>query len=404
MNTRFIFYHHKNLQVAKYVAHYADLASVVPGATVEFASLPQQAVEKSWAELPYRLRRLLYFARPDVVICMDDGVRPIHPVFAFEITTHVPARDHWLQRFVNLVGCAQERVPGAYIMPFDMMNHPSFRSSIDASFFFAYDRVTEIHQTPMFIAEWETISSKDLKFDKTFKSEPDSKIPDLQRAFAFLRTSVSSAHHGRPVSTLMRERAIIELRDRIRGRAYTSGLPEIKDFKRLAVCMPNNRPLTTKEFEAWLKSSSVSVPAFPDRITRRDRYLIFTPQAEKRGKTPEQLREALMLRIDKRGGDPYLGQPLAFDYLFCRLGETPYERDCNVVANLTDLKFEDLAKFHRKAWENSPLQHTDIKKIGHIPTYTMHLKEGGSEVLKNFLRVYAFAADVIVFHDGVIYF
>jgi hypothetical protein len=405
MNTNFVFYHHKNLDLAKYVEHHAKLADVVPGSTTRFESLPQQAAQESWAELPHPLRRLLFFARPDVVICMDDGTRPIHPVFAFEITEHVPARDHWLQRFVNLVGCAQERVPGAYIMPFDMSKHPKFPSKIDAPFFFAYDRVTEIHQTPIFIAEWETVGQATRKLDKTYPSQPKSDMPDMVRAFEFLRAAVASAHHGRPVSSLMRERSIIELRDRIRSRAYEVGVPEIKNFRRLSACMPDNRPLNTKEFEAWLAKEGLKLPsALPDRIERRDRFLVFTPQSDKRGKSPAELRAALMERIDKKGGDPYLGQPLAFDYLFCRLGETPYERDCNVVANLTDLKFEDLAKFHRKVWENSPLQHTDIKKIGHVPTYTMHLKEGGVEVLKNFLRVYAFTADMIVFSDGVIYF
>jgi hypothetical protein len=134
--TTFIFYHHKNLPLARYVAHYADLQKIVSGAKVRFESLPQQSSEDAWAELPFRLRKLLFFARPDVVICLDDGVKPVHPVFAFEITTHVPARDHWLQRFVNLVGCAQEKVPGAYIMPFDMTNHPKFSSSLDSFFFF----------------------------------------------------------------------------------------------------------------------------------------------------------------------------------------------------------------------------------------------------------------------------
>ena len=111
-----------------------------------------------------------------------------------------------------------------------------------------------------------------------------------------------------------------------------------------------------------------------------------------------------MLRIDKKGGDPYLGQPLAFDYIFCRLGETPFERDANVILDLTVLKFEDLAKYHRKVWQSSPLQFTKITQIKHIPTYTMELKEGAAQLLKNVLRVYAFAADMIVYDDGLIYF
>jgi hypothetical protein len=405
VNPKFIFYHHKNLALAKYVAHYADLPKTAPGAKIEFKSLPQQAVENTWAELPNQLRRLLFFARPDLVICLDDGVRPTHPVFAFEITQHVPARDHWMQRFPNLVGCAQEGVPGAYIMPFDMSEHPSFKSVIDPDFFFAYDRVTEIHQTPVFIAEWQTPDRRTPKGDSKFAAQPCSKMPDMVRAFEFLRTAVDAAFHGRPVASLMRERTIIDLRDRIRQRAYQSQLPSIASFKRLQHAMPNNRPLTLPELRAWLKGKSLTLPTnLPDRLVRRNKFLVFTPQVSTRGKTQAQLRSALMTRIDKKGGDPYLGQPLAFDYLFCRLGTTPYERDCSVVANLTDLKFEDLAKFHRKVWEKSPLQFTSLKKIKHIPTYTMYLKEGGSETIKNFLKLYAFTADLIVFEDGIIYF
>ncbi len=227
----------------------------------------------------------------------------------------------------------------------------------------------------------------------------------MVRAFAFLRSAVEASFHGRPVSDLMRERSIIELRDRIRTRAYREKVPEINDFRRLAVCMPSNRPLSGAEFNSWLKTKSLLPPAqWPDRVQRRNKFLIFTPQADARGKTPAELRAALMARIDKRGGDPYLGQPLAFDYLFCRLGETPQERDVSVVANLTDLKFQDLAKFHRKLWKRSPLQYCDLKEIKHIPTYTMYLKEGAVEVLKNFLRVYAFTSDIIVFNDGLVYF
>ncbi len=405
MPDRLIFYHHKNLALAKYVAHYAALDSTILGVKTEFLSLPQQAAQPSWASLPRGLRRLLFFARPDLVICLDDGVRPIHPVFAFEITQHVPARDHWMQRFSNLVGCAQEGVPGAYIMPFDMSAHPKFKSVIDPAFFFAYDRVTEIHQTPMFIAEWETPDRHTPKSDKKFAAQPCSEMPDMKRAFDFLRTAVDAAYHGRPTASLMRERSIIDLRDRIRQRAYQTGLPSITSFARLANSMPDGKPLTLNEFKAWVGSKNLVLPKdLPDRMIRRDKFLVFTPQVSIRGKTKDELRAALMKRIDEKGGDPYLGQPLVFDYLFCRLGATPYERDCSVVANLTDLKFSDLAKFHRKIWEASPLQFTKLKDIKHIPTYTMHLKEGGVETMKNFLKLYAFTADVIVFDDGILYF
>lgn len=400
----FLIYHHKNEGLAKYVAHYSDIISLVPRSKIHIESITQHSSHSGFSELPQQLRRLLFFARPDVVICIDDFIRPVHPIFAFEITEHVPARDHWMQRFVNLVGCAQEGVPGAYVMPFDMSKHPSFPSAIDSFFFFAYDRVTEIHQIPIFIAEWETQDSRTPKIDHKFSAYPDHALPDMKRVFDFLRLVVESSVHGRPFGALMQDRTIVELRNHLRTRAYKQ-LPRISDFRRLMKRMPDGRPLEKKEFEAWITAAGVKLPAkFPDRIERRNQYLIFTPQAEDRGKTKEQLRQALKKRIQEKGGDPYLGQPLAFDYLFARLGPTPQERDMNIVIDVSDLKFEDFAEYHYKIWQSSPMQYRKYSQVKHIPTYTMSLKEGDVQLIKNFVRIYAFAADIIVFGDGLIYF
>lgn len=356
--------------------------------------------------MPVSVRRLLFFARPDLVVCINDGVRPVYPIFAFELTDHVPAQDHWMQRFNHLVGCAQEGVPGAYVMPFEMSHHPKFKSQLDHVFFFAYDRVTEIHETPVFIAEWETPDGITPKGDKTYPKCPDRNLRDLKRTFEYLERVIEYAIHGRPLRELIKERLIVDLRNRVRTRGY-SQIPEIKDFRRLSYNMPNNRPLTRAEFVTWLNPLGQALPAkLPDRIAKRDAYLIFVPQVGRKGKTTAQLRQYLLEeRIKKRNGDPYVGMPLAFDYLFCRLGATPYERDTNLVIDLSILKFADLAEFHKKVWEKSPLQHTDIKILRKdIPSYTMHLREGSSQTLKEILRIYAFAADIIVFEDALIYF
>ena len=39
-----------------------------------------------------------------------------------------------------------------------------------------------------------------------------------------------------------------------------------------------------------------------------------------------------------------------------------------------------------------------------IPIYTLHLGSGLGQVMKNFVRLYSFAADLIVFSDGILYF
>jgi hypothetical protein len=285
-----------------------------------------------------------------------------------------------------------------------MPDHPKFPSELDHVFFFAYDRVTEIHETPMFIAEWEVVGGHTTKCDAAYPSLPDRNSPDLKLTFQYLERVIDYAVHGRPLRELYRERLIVDLRNRIRRRAY-SELPEISDFKRLKFNMPNERPLTNIEFSGWLAAKGLAVPTdFPERLTKRDKYLIYVPQSDRGTNSLDQLRDKLKVRIKDKGGDPYLGQPLAFDYLFCRLGPSTYERDVSLIIDLSVLKFEDMAEYHKSVWEDSPLRHTDPTKIKDVPTYTMHLKEGSAQVLKNVLRIYAYAADAIVYRDAIIYF
>jgi len=403
---RFLLYHHKNLRLAQYVRDYSSLLQMQADdeCQIEILSLPQQNKHRAFSELPASMRRLLFFAKPDLVICLDDGLRPVRPIFAFEVTAHVPARDHWMQRFPNLVGCAQEKVAGTYIIPFRMPARANFRAPIDSVFFLAYDRVMEIHQTPFYIAEWETTDGRTLNRDQTYGDLPDHRSDGLANALRFLNLVIESAIHGRDPSSLMGERLIVDLRNQVRNWGYVS-LPHIQEFARLAFNMPDDRFLTLQEVSKWLRPKGLRLPAqLPDRIVKRTRNLIYVPQSSQAGESAASLRETLRDRIARRGGDPYLGQPLVFDYLFCRLGPTVHERDTNLIIDLSVLSFSDLARYHREIWENSPLRFTEFDQIDHIPQYTMYLTEGCSQVIKNFLRVYAFTADIIVFSDGVIYF
>lgn len=373
-------------------------------AIVEVLSFPQQNRHKGFSELPASIRRLLYFAKPDTLICLDDGIRPIIPIFAVEISSHVSARDHWMQRFPNLVGCAQERVPGAYIMPGATPNRPNFSGSVDPLFYYAYDRVMEIHQIPFYIAEWQSTDGETLDRDIDFTDQPDHSSSELKRMFSFINLVIESSIHGRDLSSLMNNRLIVDLRDGVRKIGYQD-LPQINSFNRLLFNMPTGQFLSWEEVVDWISEKGIDLPTdLPDRIVKRDRNIIFVPQSQREGKTVDELRATLIDRIEKRSGDPYTGQPLVFDYLFCRLGVSPYERDTNLIIDLSVLSFSDLAKYHQSVWQNSPLRFTNYSEIKHIPTYTIHMNEPLSQLMKTFLRLYFYSADIILFREGPIFF
>lgn len=403
--TRLLLMHHKEERWADYLRTYSNLSHLEKQGlvTVEVKSLPQQNAHKSFAQLPERIRRLLFFAKPDLVVALDDGRKPVQPIFAIDVTEHVAARDHWIQRFPNMVGCAQENVPGAFIAPRDMPNRKGFQGRTDPFFFFAYDRVIEIHQTPIYIAEWPSSDGANLDSDPKFLDLPPSDAGDMARTLAFFNHVLDAAIKGADLSTLMRERMIVDLRNNLRRIGYQQ-IPTIAHFDRLTVNMPDARPLTGKEFRKWVQLRGLVLPAdLPDRILKRDSNLVFAPHA--RAGNPAEQRQKLRERIKQKSGDPYTQMPLVFDYLFCRLGPTTVERDTNLVVDLGILRFSDFAEYVVETWKHSPLGKSSYADIaGEIPIYTLHLREGINQVLKTFVRLYAFSADIIVFQDGILYF
>jgi hypothetical protein len=224
----------------------------------------------------------------------------------------------------------------------------------------------------------------------------------VKNVLDFFRLSLEAGLHGRDFSTLVRERLIVDLRNELRRIGYQH-VPQIGDFERLRVNMPQGKALTLKQFARWLQDAHHRLPAdLPDRIAKRNRVLIFAPTLLK---NRDKERAMLLARIKLKGGDPYTQQPLVFDYLFCRTGRTPTERDTTLVIDLRLLRFSDFAEYIHNVWRNSPLQYTDFDDIqDDIPRYTLHLTSGISQVVKNFVRLYSFAADIIVFSDGIIYF
>jgi hypothetical protein len=283
-----------------------------------------------------------------------------------------------------------------------MPGRPGFRGKTDPFFFFAYDRVMEIHQTPIYIAEWPSSDGARLDADRTYAHLPPHDSPDLARTFEFYNHVLDGKLKGRELTSLMQERLFVDLRNELRRIGYQS-IPQIRDFQRLVKNMPKGAPLNGRAFKAWLKDRGQSFPRdVPDRIVKRDKYLIYSPLVEP---NTEEQREKLIERIAKKSGDPYTQQPLVFDYLFCRLGPLPSQRDVSLVIDLTVLDFEDFAFYVQSEWQKSPLQHVDYSAIrNRIPVYTVHLRSGIAQIVKTFVRLYSYSADVIVFRNGVLYF
>jgi len=145
------------------------------------------------------------------------------------------------------------------------------------------------------------------------------------------------------------------------------------------------------------------LPHMPERLWNRPLSMVFVPRPQVR-EGRRVTKETLLDRIQKRNGNPYNGMPLAFDYMFCRLGPTPRERDRNLIVDLSELSFRDFARFHKTIHDKSPLAKLSPPSSEIIPKYSLHLTQGYVHELKDFIRAYCYAADVIVLKDFVVPF
>lgn len=365
---------------------------------VKIVSIPNTNKGNQFALLPRSLRKLLFFGHPDVALTYDNGIENEKTIFAWEITDAKPATDHWMQRFPCLVGACELGIPSVFIMRYESRTD-KWKGKLNSEFFYAYDRVMEIQEIPIYLADWTPNEFGKLSADKDYPDVPDRDSVSMQDTLKFLNTTIDYAIHGKDFKNLIKERLIVDLRNK--HRIKISEIPIPKNYKRLTE-LSKEGYLEWTEVESFIKKNKkLEIPDLPERISLRAKSLIFTPRLKN---TDRVLKETLMDRIHKKNGNPYNGMPLAFDFMFCRLGTSTYERDINLIIDLSELSFEEFSEYARKVHESSPIGKNTIPSKKEIPRYSLHLTEGYNHEIKDFIRQYCYAADIIILKDIVIPF
>ncbi|MGB8781257.1 MAG: hypothetical protein WCD81_11505 [Candidatus Bathyarchaeia archaeon] len=371
------------------------------GDDVVIHALPNTNSNPQFGLLPYGVRRLLFFGHPDVILSYYDGIQPERAVFAWEITDAKPATDHWMQRFTSLVGACETGVPSVFILRFETITD-AWSSKIKSEFFYAYNRVMDIHRIPIYIANWQSDSAGRLQEDPQYPGIPDRRSTPMVDSIAFFEMVMEYTVHGRDFRNLPQERLIVELRDKL--VVQISQIPKPSDYERLCVADRNGIVDTSSALDYIKGKVKRELPEIPERIKNRRKSLVFVPRPQILSRRRRNPKESLLGRIQKRNGNPYNGMPLAFDFMFCRLGITPRERDVNLIIDLSELSFADFASFHKSIHDASPLGSISQPSRRILPKYSLHLTQGYSHELKDFIRQYCYAADILVFKDFVVPF
>jgi hypothetical protein len=386
-----LYYHkEKSRSLAEFLKALSALSSF--SSSVNIIPLPNNNSGKAFARLPRSVRKLLFFGHPDVILAYDNGIEPEKAVFAWEITDAKPATDHWMQRFPSLVGACELGIPSVFILRFES-NTDAWTGKLESEFFYTYDRVMEIQQIPIYLANWLPDSYGNFAFDADYPDVPDRNSDSMIDTIKFLDKVIEYAVHGKDFHKIIKERLLVDLRNKIKIKIHD--VPKPEQYKRLTVCSSSGYS-SWDEVKAYIKKRSTFIlPDIPNRILLRKKSIVFVPRPEfHRG--VRILKETLISRIIKKNGNPYNGMPLAFDLMFCRLGPSTYERDVNLIIDMSEINFSEFISFAKSVHIASPINSTVIPKSDEISKLSLHLTEGYTHEIKDFIRQYCYAADLII--------
>lgn len=393
-----LYYHRES---SRPLAEFLKNTTKLKNETVEICSLPNKNSDNRFGSLPHSVRKLLFFGHPDVMLSYYDGLQPERCIFAWEITDAKPATDHWMQRFTGLAGACEIGVPSVFILKFKCKTK-KWTSEIESEFFYAYNRVIDIHRIPIYIANWEADASGKFQEDTEYPGVPHRETIPMKDSVAFFEMVMDYSVHGKQFTNLLNERLIVELKNKLIVKI--SKIPVPSDYERLYVLDKKGFIETTFVLDYIKNKLHKRLPEIPERITNRKMSLVFVPRPQVTSGRRAHPKETLIQRIQQRNGNPYNGMPLAFDFMFCRLGVTPRERDVNLIIDLSELSFKEFADFHKAIHDKSPLRNNTPPPEASLPKYSLHLTQGYTHEFKDFIRQYCYAADILIFKDFMVPF
>ena len=180
-------------------------------------------------------------------------------------------------------------------------------------------------------------------------------------------------------------------------------VPKPSEYNRLTVSSATGYSEWADVESYIVTRTSFPLPPIPKRIGLRRKSIIFVPRPQFH-KGTRVLKESLMERIVKKNGNPYNGMPLAFDFMFCRLGPSTYERDINLIIDMSEITYDEFISFAKAIHSSSPIGVAARPKSSEISRLSLHLTEGYTHEIKDFIRQYCYAADILVLKDFIIPF
>lgn len=359
--------------------------------------------------LPTHVKQILYLDCPDVIIARNGK-----PLISIEISKEAGTGHNVFQRFGRLLASVENGVPSLYIYPeavwIKRQNTNGRWDRINPLIFKAIERATRIHGIPVLLFYFPSYfngnttqrppnpEQKGLRFDPNYPACPDADDPEMKALFDVINKFLDDP--GRALRSL-------EIDER-RTWMITEYCRKGGDTKKWS-------PLTS----VIEVPTEVVLKYIKDKIG--DNTYEFNPDF-----LPSRKTTVIYVADSKFRADPYAGALSAIDYLKCRTGRTYEDREKNLAIAWGKIIFDEENGVIKFLGNNSSNRSVNcfvnrIRNIYHnpnnvllnrsfrelepsmIPRYMMQVRFGTTFTKPKEIRMYAYFADIMIFHDGVLW-
>ncbi len=245
---------------------------------------------------PDIIDEIISYDRPDIILLQDDK-----PVLVVEKTREVPTGHNVGQRIARLVRAIELGIPTIKYFPFDARKHGQYSSmcNLNARLLLAFEKMWDIHSTPLVAINWPSDEDGELISDGT----EDDELKDMMSSF------VKDGYCS--------------------GRAFLAQKEKMKE---------NYGQRVQRKPQYQTPPPSVTIEATASFFQPRKEFLSPVDLKKIKAKDESVVYKIVMTEANCRREDPYTGTQFIYDYLYCRTGPKPEEKSRNLVLWFPDIR------------------------------------------------------------------
>ena len=244
---------------------------------------------KQRGENPALIDDIISSDRPDIIL-----VRGETPVLVVEKTREVPTGHNVGQRIARLARAVELSIPTVKFFPFDAKKHGQYAGicNLNARLLLAFERMWQIHDTPIIGINWVADEHGELVCDGT----EDDELKSLMKQF------VAADFNGHVSFAQTRQNMQGEYAKRISKKKQYATPPPSVIFKKTANFFASKEQFLSEKQLQGLQTKNESV-----------------------------IYKMVMTEEKCRREDPYTGTQFIYDYIYCRTGKLPANKSKNLI-------------------------------------------------------------------------